>query len=63
MAELLHSITGWVAEFESKGRSERVKAGQARALKEGKRLGCPAGSKDRQPRGQPAITCAMPVRD
>lgn len=50
MAELLYSITGWVAEFESKRRSERVKAGQARALKEGKRLGRPAGSKDRQAR-------------
>jgi DNA invertase Pin-like site-specific DNA recombinase len=50
MAELLYSITGWVAEFESKRRSERVKAGQARALKEGKRLGRPAGSKDRQER-------------
>lgn len=48
MAELLYSITAWVAEFESQRRSERVKAGQARALREGKRLGRPAGSKDKQ---------------
>jgi putative DNA-invertase from lambdoid prophage Rac len=50
MAELLYSITAWVAEFESQRRSERVKAGQARAIKEGKRLGRPAGSKDKQSR-------------
>jgi putative DNA-invertase from lambdoid prophage Rac len=49
-ADPLYSITGWVAEFESKRRSERVKAGQARAMKEGRRLGRPAGSKDRRPR-------------
>jgi len=50
MAELLFSITAWVAEFESQRKSERVKAGQARAIKEGKRLGRPAGSKDKQSR-------------
>ncbi len=50
MAELLYSITAWVAKFESDRRSERVKAGQARALKEGKRLGRPKGSKDKRRR-------------
>ncbi len=47
MAELLYSITAWVARFESDRRSERVKAGQARAVRRGKKLGRPAGSKDR----------------
>lgn len=50
MAELLYSITAWVAKFESDRRSERVKAGQARALREGKRLGRPKGSKDKRRR-------------
>lgn len=50
MAELLYSIVAWVAKFESDRRSERVKAGQARAVKQGKRLGRPKGSKDRRRR-------------
>ncbi len=50
MAELLYSITAWVAKFESDRRSERVKAGQARALREGKSLGRPKGSKDKRRR-------------
>ena len=52
MADLLYAITGWVANFESKRRSERTKAGLARALSEGKRLGRPKGSKDKKKRGR-----------
>ena len=43
-------ITAWVAEFESKRRSERTLAGLARALREGKKLGRPKGSKDKAKR-------------
>ena len=46
-ADLLYAITAWVAEFESKRRSERTLAGLARALREGKTLGRPKGSKDK----------------
>jgi len=48
MADLLYAITGWVANFESRRRSERTKAGLARALAEGKKLGRPKGSKDKR---------------
>ena len=50
VADLLYAITGWVAEFESKRRSERTKAGLARIKAQGKRLGRPPGSKDRRKR-------------
>jgi len=50
MADLLYAITAWVAEFESKRRSERTLAGLARALREGKKLGRPKGSKDKTKR-------------
>jgi len=50
MADLLYAITAWVAEFESKRRSERTLAGLARALREGKKLGRPKGSKDKAKR-------------
>jgi site-specific DNA recombinase len=36
MADLLYAITAWVANFESKRRSERIKAGIERLRKEGK---------------------------
>jgi len=50
MADLLYAITAWVAEFESRRRSERTLAGLARALSEGKKLGRPKGSKDKAKR-------------
>ena len=50
MQELLLSIVAWVARMESNRRSERTKAGLARAVSEGKRLGRPVGSKDRKQR-------------
>ena len=46
MVDLLLAVTGWVARFESKRRSERTLAGLARARAEGKRIGRPVGSKD-----------------
>lgn len=46
LGELLFAIAGWVARMESKRRSERTKAGQARAVKAGKVVGRPPGRKD-----------------
>ena len=49
--ELLLAIGAWMAEQESKRRSERVKAGMARAKAEGKTVGGrKAGAADRKPR-------------
>lgn len=45
--EILFSISGWVARMESQRRSERTKAGLARARENGKTLGRPPGSKDK----------------
>ena len=50
MTDLLYAITAWVAEFESKRRSERTKAGLARAVSEGKQLGRPKGATDKRKR-------------
>lgn len=50
LADLLYAVTGWVANFESKRRSERTKAGLARAMADGKKLGRPKGAKDSQKR-------------
>lgn len=50
MADLLYAITAWVAEFESKRRSERTLAGLARVKAEGKKLGRPDGSRDKKNR-------------
>ena len=47
MRELFIAMAAWAAQFVSDRRSERTKAGLARAVKEGKRLGRPAGSKDK----------------
>lgn len=52
MQELLFSIVAWVAKMESKRRSERTKAGLARAQAQGKRLGRPAGAKDGKKRSR-----------
>ena len=48
LAELLYTLTGWVARMESQRRSERTKAGLARVKAQGKRLGRPPGSKDKR---------------
>jgi len=50
IGEVLYAIAGWVAKMESKRRSERTKAGLERALRQGKRLGRPRGSKDKRKR-------------
>ena len=50
---LLLSVAGWVANMESKRRSERTLAGLARVAKLGHRPGRPKGSKDRKPRKRP----------
>ncbi len=46
MADLLYAVTAWVAEFESSRKSVRTRAGLARALAQGKKLGRPPGAKD-----------------
>ncbi len=46
VADLLYAVCGWVAQMESERRSERVKAGLARAVRNGSQLGRPVGSKD-----------------
>jgi DNA invertase Pin-like site-specific DNA recombinase len=50
LSELLYALTGWVARMESQRRSERTKAGLARAVSQGKTLGRPKGVKDRRKR-------------
>ncbi len=50
LAELLFTLTGWVARMESQRRSERTRAGLARVKAQGKRLGRPPGSKDKRKR-------------
>jgi len=50
LADLLYALTGWVARMESQRRSERTKAGLARAVAQGKKLGRPRGVKDKRKR-------------
>ncbi|MFC1902985.1 recombinase family protein [Chloroflexota bacterium] len=52
LGELLYALSGWVARMESptQRRSERTKAGLARLVAQGKRLGRPPGSKDKKKR-------------
>ncbi len=52
LRDLLLAIVGWVARMESNRRSERTKAGLARATAQGKRLGRPPGSKDKKKRSR-----------
>lgn len=48
--DILYAIAGWVAQMESKRRSERTKAGLERAKLEGRGPGRPAGRKDSKKR-------------
>lgn len=50
MREVFAAMAAWAAKFESDRRSERTLAGLARARAEGKKLGRPAGSRDKEPR-------------
>ena len=52
LRDLLLAIAGWVASMESSRRSERTKAGLARAVADGKRLSRPPGSKDQRRRNR-----------
>ena len=52
LLDLLLAIAGWVARMESNRRSERTKAGLARAVAQGKHLGRPPGSKDKRKRSR-----------
>ena len=67
LAETLCAIAGWVARTESQRRSERTKAGLARVVAQGKRLGRPPGARDRRKRkkGPPGCrygSCYLPGR-
>ena len=50
LRELLLSILGWVANFESRRRSERIKAGLERRKAAGLWVGRKPGAKDKKPR-------------
>jgi len=50
LADLLYALTGWVSRMESQRRSERTKAGLARVVAQGKKLGRPKGSGDKKKR-------------
>lgn len=50
LRDLLLAMVGWVANYESNRRSERTKAGLARAKTQGAQLGRPTGSKDQKKR-------------
>jgi len=50
LGELLYALAGWVARMESQRRSERTKAGLARVVAQGKKLGRPKGTKDKKKR-------------
>lgn len=50
LGELLYALADWVARMESQRRSERTKAGLARAVAQGKKLGRPSGSSDKRKR-------------
>ncbi len=52
VGEILYALAGWVARMESQRKSERTKAGLARAVAEGRKLGRPQGSKDKRKRGK-----------
>jgi len=47
---VIYSFLAWVAKFESDRRSERTKAGLARAVANGKTLGRPVGKRDSKKR-------------
>ncbi len=55
LAEILYAIAGWVARMESQRRSERTKAGLARARGAGVRLGRPPGAKDKRRRKRRSV--------
>lgn len=52
MRDVFIALLGWIAESESKRRSERTKAGLARLAASGRKLGRPPGSTDKRKRKQ-----------
>jgi putative DNA-invertase from lambdoid prophage Rac len=61
--DILVAFAGWMAEQESKRKSERIKAGIARARAEGRQVGGrKAGSKDRKPRRTEGYSAAWAKR-
>lgn len=52
LRDLLLAMVGWVARYESNRRSERTRAGLARAQANGVTLGRPAGAKDKRKRSR-----------
>lgn len=48
--DILIAFAGWVAEMESRRRSERTRAGMDRARASGVHVGRPAGARDKRPR-------------
>ena len=50
ITEMLYALYGCMAKLESQRRSERTRAGLARARTQGKHLGRPPGSKDKRKR-------------
>lgn len=50
LRDLLVSIVAWLGRWESQRRSERTRAGLARARAQGKHLGRPMGARDRKRR-------------
>ena len=59
LGELLFALAGWVARMESQRRSERTKAGLARVLAHGKKLGRPRGSRDKKSRRRRVIMSCL----
>lgn len=59
LQEVLLALAGWVARQESQRRSERTRAGLARVVANGQRLGRPTGSKDRKRRKKRAVRIPM----
>jgi len=62
LADLLYAIVAWVAQFESKRRSERTLAGVARAKKQGIHCGRLSGAKDKKKRHRRTKAEVMAVR-
>lgn len=54
-SDVLVTLIGWMGEVESTRISERTRAGLDRARIQGKKLGRPAGSKDKGPDGSPGF--------
>jgi putative DNA-invertase from lambdoid prophage Rac len=56
--DILVAFAGWMAQMESRRKSERIKAGLARRKAEGDRIGRKPGSKDKTPRRRSGYVAA-----